>query len=149
MIAAAIGCSRAGIWLFEDAADGRRLRCLGIYDSGKGRMALAPAETSGQVGAYFAALEQTGHVLAVEAGSHPATAGFFNEKLSAYGVRSLMASAFSVNGRLFGAFTCTEVDRTMNWTPAQLAMLKRIGTRISLALANATRIAPATLPMPL
>ena len=30
LIAAAIGCSRAGTWLFEDAAEGRLLRCLGI-----------------------------------------------------------------------------------------------------------------------
>ena len=149
MIAAAIGCSRAGIWLFEDAAEGRLLRCLGIYDRSKNRMTLAPNETSRQVGAYFAALEQTGHVLAVEARSHPATAGFFSEQLSVNGVRSLLASAFSINGRLFGAFTCTQVDRTMNWTPFQLALLKRIGARVSLALANGKQSVPLSLPMPL
>ena len=63
MIAAAIGCSRAGIWLFEDAAEGRLLRCLGIYDRNKDRMTIVPDETSRQVGAYFEALEQTGHIL--------------------------------------------------------------------------------------
>ena len=149
LIATAIGCSRAGIWLFEDAAEGRLLRCLGIYDRHTDRVTLVPDETSRQVGAYFAALEQAGHVLAVEARSHPATAGFFGEKLSANGVHSLMASAFSINGCLFGAFTCTEVERTMNWTPAQLALLKRIGARVSLALASATRIGSPTLPAPL
>ena len=150
LIAAAIGCSRAGIWLFEDAADGRMLRCLGIYDSTKERMTTAPNEISRHVGAYFAALEQTGHVVAVDARTHPATAGFFSEQLSVNGVRSLLASTFSINGRLFGAFTCTQVDRTMRWTPFQLAMLKRIGTRMSLALVNATRTeSPLTFPMSL
>jgi GAF domain-containing protein len=149
MIAAAIGCSRAGIWLFEDAAEGRLLRCLGIYDSNKDRMAIVPNETSRQVGAYFEALEKTGHVLAAETCRHPATAGFFSEQLSVNGVRSLMASSFSINGRLFGAFTCTQVERATNWTPLQLAKLKRIGARISLALANATRTSQPTLPMPL
>jgi GAF domain-containing protein len=149
MIAAAIGCSRAGIWLFEDAAEGALLRCLGIYDRNKDRMTIVPDETSGQVGAYFEALEQTGHVLAAETYSHPATSGFFSEQLSVNGVRSLMASSFSINGRLFGAFTCTQVEWATNWTPLQLAKLKRIGSRISLALANATRTSQPTLPMPL
>lgn len=149
MIATAVDCSRAGIWLFEDGSDGRLLRCLGIYDRRQDGMSIAPDETSQQVGAYFDALGRTGHVIAVDACTHPATAGFFSEKLSGNGVRSLMASSFSVNGRLFGAFTCTQVDRTMDWTPLQLATLKRIGARVSLALANATRTSPPTSPMPL
>ena len=148
-IVAVIGCSRAGIWLFEDAAEGRMLRCLGIYDRSKDRMTIVPDETSRQVGAYFEALEKLGHVLADETCSHPATAGFFSDQLSVNGVRSLMASSFSINGRLFGAFTCTQVERATEWTPSQLAKLKRIGARISLALANATRTSQATLPMPL
>ena len=65
------------------------------------------------------------------------------------GVRSLMASSFSINGCLFGAFTCTQVERAMNWTPLQLVMLKRIGARVSLALANAMRTSQPTLPIPL
>jgi len=149
LIAAAIGCSRAGIWLFEEEGDDRDLRCLGIYDAVRNRMTMAPNETSRQVGAYFSALEQRGHVIAVDACSHPATAGFFSEGLlAANNVRSLMASAFSINGRLFGAFTCTQIERTMSWTPTQLMTLKRIGTRVSLALASATRT-EATESMPL
>jgi GAF domain-containing protein len=149
MIAAAIGCSRAGIWLFEDTAEGRLLRCLGIYDRNKNRMTIVPDETSQQVGTYFEALEKSGHVLAAETRSHPATAGFFSEQLSVNGVRSLMASSFSINGRLFGAFTCTQVEQATNWKPLQLAQLKRIGARVSLALADATRTSQPTLPMPL
>jgi hypothetical protein len=60
-----------------------------------------------------------------------------------------MASSFSINGRLFGAFTCTQVERAADWTPLQLTKLKRIGARVSLALANATRTSQTTLPMPL
>lgn len=149
LIAAAIGCSRAGIWLFEDAAEGRLLRCLGIYDGSQDCMSVVPDETSRQVGGYFEALETSGHVLAADICSHPATAGFFSEQLGANGVRSLMASSFSINGRLFGAFTCTQVERATAWTPLQLAKLKRIGARVSLALANAKRTSQSTLPMPL
>lgn len=148
LIAAAIACARVGIWLFEDAADGRALRCLSFYDGIKDCMTLVPDETSLQVGAYFEALEQVGHVLANDARTHPATAGFFSDKVSVNGVRSLMAASFSINGCLFGAFTCTNT-RITEWSPAQLATLKRMGARVSLVLANASRTNQSTLPMPL
>lgn len=148
LIASAIGCDRVGIWLFDDVADGRVLRCLSLYDGIKDRTTLVPDETSVQVGAYFEALEQVGHVLANDARTHPATAGFFIDKISANGVRSLMAASFSVNGCLFGAFTCTQT-RVTAWSPAQLAQLRRMGARISLALTNASRTSQPTLPMPL
>lgn len=148
LMASVIGCARVGIWLFEDAAEGRVLRCLSFYDGIKNKMTVVPDETSLQVAAYFEALETVGHVLANDARIHPATAGFFNEKISVNGVRSLMAASFSVNGRLFGAFTCTQIKVT-EWSPVQLATLKRMGARVSLALANASRTSQSTLPMPL
>ena len=148
LIATVIGCSRVGIWLFEDVPDGRALRCLSFYDGARDRMTSVPDETSSQVGAYFEALEQVGHVLANDARTHPATAGFFSDKVGAHGVRSLMAASFSVNGCLFGAFTCTQTQIT-EWSPTQLANLKRMGARVSLALANASRTSQSTLPMPL
>lgn len=148
LLAAAVRCARVGIWLFEDVADGRALRCLSLYDRIQDRVTIVPDETSLQVGAYFQALEQVGHVLANDARTHPATTGFFSEKVGVNGVRSLMAASFSVNGCLFGAFTCTNTQTT-EWSPAQLAILKRMGARVSLALANASRTSQATLPMPL
>ena len=148
-ITGAIDCSCAGIWLFEERADAKLLRCLGIYDRDKGRMTLVPDETSAQVGPYFEALETTGHVLAVDANTHPATAGFFGKRVGKNGVRSVLASAFSINGQLFGAFTCTELHEPQHWTPVQLGILKRIGARVSLALAAATQTRGATLPMSL
>lgn len=148
LIASTIDCARVGIWLFEDVADGRALRCLSFYDAVNDCRPFVPDENSLQVGAYFEALEQVGHVLANDARIHPATAGFFSDKVSAHGVRSLMAASFSVNGCLFGAFTCTNMQIT-DWSPTQLAVLKRIGARVSLALVNASRTSQSTLPMPL
>lgn len=149
LISASIGCTRAGIWLVDEAGDASLLRCLGIYDSSKDRMTLAPSESSEQVSPYLHALRTTGHVLADDARFHPATAGFFADKLGENGVRSLMASAFSLNGELFGAFTCTQIGTPIHWTPVQLRTLKRIGSRVSLALAGATATSLSTMPMPL
>ena len=149
LISASIGCSRAGIWLVDEVGDVSLLRCLGIYDASKDRMALAPSESSGRVGPYLQALRTTGHVLADDARFHPATAGLLADKHGENGVHSLMASAFSINGELFGAFTCTQIGAPRHWTSAQLAMLKRIGSRVSLALAGASATSLPTMPMAL
>ncbi len=51
-----IGCSRTGIWLFVDEADGRLLRCVAMYDAVADRMTKAPDERR-EVQPYFDALE--------------------------------------------------------------------------------------------
>ncbi|MEO7151832.1 MAG: GAF domain-containing protein [Burkholderiaceae bacterium] len=137
-VAREIGCSRAGIWIFVETAEGRVLRCLGMYDAIRGRSAQVSDESGPQVSAYFDALARHGHVLAVDARSHPATAGFFEQKLLASDVHSLMAASFGINGKLFGAYTCTQVGEPMTWSLRQLAALKEIGARSSLALSGAT-----------
>ena len=149
LLSASIGCGRAGIWLVDEVGGVPVLRCLGLYDRAKDRMTMAPSESSHRVGPYMDALRMTGHVLADDARLHPATAGLFADKLGELGVRSLLASAFSLNGELFGAFTCTQIGETRHWTSAQLATLKRIGARVSLALAGASATVPSTSPMPL
>ena len=147
-VAKEIGCSRAGIWLFVDTSEGRVLRCIGMYDAMRDRSVEVSDEGGPQVSAYFDALTNDGHVLAFDARTHSATAGFFDSKLSGNDVRSLMAASFGVNGKLLGAYTCTQVGRTMAWTPRQLAVLKEIGARSSLALCGATAATVlSTLPM--
>ena len=140
---ATVGCSRTGIWMFVDTAEGRILRCLAMYDAVNRRMAHVPDETN-EVGAYFKALEEDGYVVASDAHEHPATAGFFAQRLGARGVRSLLASSFSVNGQVFGAFTCTQVGEKMAWSAKQLAALRLIGGPASLALFKESRFTPDT-----
>ena len=146
LVAATIGCSRAGVWVFEGERPALRLHCLAMYDALRDDMAQVPDEEGPPVSEYFLALEQTGHVLATDASAHFATAGFFGRWLANNNVKSLLAAAFSVNGRLYGAFTCTQVGSEMEWSRQQLASLRMIGSRVSLALANAERTPTDTQP---
>jgi GAF domain-containing protein len=146
LVAAAVGCSRAGIWLFQGEKPHLRLHCIAMYDAVHQRMTQVPDERGPAVEEYLLALEHTGHVLATDARAHFATAGFFADRLRANGVRSLLAAAFSVNGRLYGGFTCTQVGSEMEWTRGQLAVLRLIGSRVSLALADAERAPTETQP---
>lgn len=132
-----IGCSRTGLWVFEECGDGRSLHCLGLYDRTKDRMVRVSDEAGHAAQPYFDALARQGHVVAHDARTHPATRAFFQEKLFASGVQSLMASAFSLNGTLFGAFTCTQVHVPVTWSPRQLAVLTKISSHATLALTHA------------
>lgn len=138
-VAAEIGCSRAGVWLFVDTDARRELHCIGMFDANANRWVDVPDYSGPEVQDYFNALASDGHVVAVDVRTHPATAGFFDAKLRVNNVQSLLAVSFGVNGKLLGAFTCTEVGRPMEWSKRQLASLKAIGARTSLALSGATR----------
>lgn len=117
-----------------------------MYDAVRDRMTKVPDEQGASVADYFLALEQTGHVVATDARAHFATAAFFSERLDHNNVKSLLAAAFSFNGRLYGAFTCTQVGSQTEWSRQQLATLRAIGARVSLALANAERAPTETQP---
>ena len=146
LVASTIGCSRAGIWLFHGERPALRLQCLAMYDATRDRMTQVPDEEGPPVADYFLALEQTGHVMATDARAHFATAGFFEHFLETNHVKSLLAAAFSVNGRLYGAFTCTQVGSEKEWSRLDLASLRVIGSRVSLALANVERTETDTQP---
>ena len=146
LVAAAISCSRAGVWLFQGEKPALRMHCLVMYDAVGRRMTNVPDEEGPPVSDYFLALEQTGYVIAADVRLHFATAGFFEQWLKVNDVRSLLAEAFSINGQLFGAFTCAQVGVPAEWSRSQLSTLRSIGSRASLALANSDRTATETQP---
>lgn len=146
LVASTIGCSHAGVWVFRGEESERILHCLAMYDATRDRMTQVPDEEGPPVAEYFLALEQTGHVIATDVQQHFATSGFFERFLKTNDVESLLAAAFSINGKLYGAFTCTQVGSAMEWSRQQLTALRTIGSRVSLALANAERSPTDTQP---
>lgn len=134
----AIGCSRSGLWIFSETDTGRALHCLGMYDSEKQRMVQVADRLQQDSNAYFEALRAEGHVVAIDAKHHPATRSFYEAGLRPQGVVSMMSAAFSLNGELFGAFTCSQLHEPAQWTARQLAILIRIGSRATLTLAAAS-----------
>jgi GAF domain-containing protein len=150
LVAAGVGCSRAGVWVFRDTVRGRTLHCLALYDGSMNRMTRVDDEAGSNVLTYFRTLEHVGYVMAADAQTHFATSGFFGDRLQPNGVCSMMAAGFSVNGQLFGAFTCSQVGCRMEWSRSQLDVLRQIGHRASLAIASyeartALDTRPATL----
>ena len=134
----AVGCSRSGLWVFTSDSSERLLHCLGMYDAGADRMVQVSDRLQDDSAAYFEALRTVGNVVAIDAKNHPATSSFFDTGLRRHGIVSLMSAAFSLNGVLLGAFTCSQVGEPAQWTARHLATLTRIGARATLTLAAAS-----------
>jgi GAF domain-containing protein len=95
---------------------------------------------------YFRALVRDGAVMAADARHDPATAGFGAGYLVPMDVYSLLDVNFSVNGLMFGTFSCEQVGEIQQWTPRQLRLLRRIAARASLSLLQAVTATVDTTP---
>lgn len=133
-MAAHIGCSRAGVWIFVDTPSGRLLRCVAMYDATADRMVRGADLSDATAGTYFDALERDGAINAPDALAHPALLGFAASYLQPLDVRSVLEVCFSVNGQVFGVFSCEQVGETVAWSQRQLQTLRQIGSRAALSL---------------
>ena len=141
-----IGCSRAAVRILLDSAPSRILRCVAMYEPATER-ALSALDIDGDSAPdYYRALVRDGAVMAADARHDPATAGFTEAYLVPMDVYSLLDVNFSVNGLMFGTFSCEQVGETMQWAPRQLRLLRRIAARASLTLLQAVTAAVDTTP---
>jgi GAF domain-containing protein len=136
-LAALIGCSRAGVWMFIDTADGRALRCMAMYDRVRDHLVEATDMSTAYAQVYFDALERDGAVVAPDARNDPTTRVFVDTYLRPLDIHSILDVSFSVNGVMFGIFSCEQVGQPVKWTQRQLQWLRQIGSRASLTLLNA------------
>ena len=145
-LASAIGCSRAGVRMLIHKDAGPALRCAAIHDVSRDGLLKLPDMTAADMKPYFEALLRDGCVVAPDVGTHPATANLLEGYLVPLDVRSLMDVCFSVNGVLYGTFTCEQVGATLDWAPHQLRLLRSIASRASLTLMHAIAAQIDTAP---
>lgn len=145
-VAGQIGCSRAGLRLFVDTADGRALRCVAMYDTALDRMVGAADVVHAEDSFYLERLRRDGNVCASQALADPVTSGSLREYLIDAGAVSLMDMSFSVNGALFGTFSCEQTHTPIDWTQRQLQALRRTASRASLSLMHVVNAAVDTAP---
>jgi hypothetical protein len=164
-VAAQIGCTRAGLRLFVDTEQGRTLRCVAMFDANLDRMVAAPDISHAPDSLYIEQLQRDGSVTVTCAPGDVLNNGPLGEYLAATQVASLMDMGFSVNGVLFGSFTCEQLGTPVDWSQRQLQSLRKIASRASLTLmhvlSSSLDTAPgalwetstpnrlATMPMPL
>jgi len=145
-MAAEIGCTRAAVRLLVHSETGPALHTMALYDSGSGEMRRVPDMCDDNAGLYFDALLRDGTVVAPDVDALPAVAPFLEGYLVPQRVRSLLDASFSVNGVLYGTFSCEQVDHTMAWTQQQVNLLRQISGRASLTLMHAINAQIDTTP---
>jgi GAF domain len=145
-VAAQIGCTRAGLRVFVDTPAGRMLRCVAMHDSGSGRMVAAADIAHAHGAPYLERLQRDGNVVCARALEDPLTTGAYREYLAAAQVESTMDMSFSVNGVLFGTFSCEQIGAPVDWTQRQLQALRKIASRASLTLMQVVNASADTAP---
>ena len=145
-VAVQIGCSRAGVRVFIDTPQGRVLRCVAMYDAALEGMVGASDMHHADRGPYFERLLHDGCVSASNARTDPVTAGLLEDYLLPANVSSLMDMCFSVNGVLFGTFSCEQLGLPCQWSQRQMQTLRKIASRASLSLMHAVSNGIDTAP---
>ena len=145
-VAAQLGCSRAGLRVFVETPGGRVLRCVAMYDATLDRMVGAPDIVHAEGSPYLAQLQHDGSVVTGEAGAGPVAAGPLQHYLEASKIASLMDMSFSVNGALFGTFSCEQAGAPIEWTQRHLQALRKIASRASLTLMHVVNAGFDTTP---
>ena len=145
-VASAIVCSRAGVRLFVDTPGGRVLRTVAMYDATLDQMISVADIFDVEVSLYFEQLLHDGSVLISDARTDPVTAGAMRDYVREANVTSLMDMSFSVNGVLFGTFSCEQTGPPTDWTQRQLQSLRKVASRASLTLMHLVSASVDTAP---
>ena len=145
-VAAQIGCARAGLRVFTDTAEGRALRCVAMYDTALDRMVAEIDIVHADGAPYIERLQRDGCVVVARSFEDPVTGGSLRNYLVRSQVVSLMDMSFSVNGVLFGTFSCEQLGTPIDWTQRQIQALRKIASRASLTLMHVVNASVDTAP---
>jgi GAF domain-containing protein len=145
-VASQVGCSRAGVRLMTSTPQGRVLRCMAMYDTQRERMVATHDLLASDDAPYVKHLVREGFFCSNDAQRDANTTSFTQSYLEPANVASLLDAAFSVNGELFGTFSCEHLGRPVAWTQRQLQSLRTIAARASLTLVRAVSTTIDTAP---
>lgn len=112
------------------------LRTMALHDIRTNVNVRVPDMASDNPATYFEALLREGCVIAPDCKTHLVTAPFLSSYFGPQNVFSLLDVSFSVNGILYGCFSCEQIGVTHEWSPHQVKLLRRMASRVSLALVH-------------
>jgi GAF domain-containing protein len=129
-------CSRVGVWLFIEESDGWRLRCVGSHLRGTGYVTGGEELREHEYSVYFRELLRRGAYASSDVLIDPNLQGLVEPYFVPSGVRSLLDTAFQVNGRPVGVICIEQTGEPREWTGADRAHLRQSGAAVSLAIAR-------------
>lgn len=139
LLQGALGCSRVGLWQIFGTNGDRVMRCLARHDEGAGYSPGGEEIHERQYRDYFAVLVRDAVYVAPDTWNDPTLAPMRDPYLVPADVRSMLDAAFTLNGQTFGVLCCEQIGRRRDWTPAEVAQLKRWAATITLHTARHER----------
>lgn len=132
------GCSQVGVWLFVEEADGRRLRCVGTFVTGSGYVEGGGELKEDEYRVYFRELLRRGAYASYDVLEDPNLQGLVEPYFIPSGVRSLLDTAFQVNGKPMGVICIEQTGKPRHWDGVEKSQLRQAGAAVSLAIARLT-----------
>ena len=132
-----LGCVRSGLRLFTGDGPTRVARCVAMYDASASLIVPAADIVHDESGPYLQGLRHSGCVIIDFDASAASGTDALQDYLRIVGAASVLDMGFSVNGALFGAFSCERDAASQPWSQRHIQLLRKIASRASLTLMHA------------
>lgn len=132
-IAQLVGCSRTSVWRYTNA-DRDAIVCEDLFDARHNSHQAGGTLQRDQFSPYFSAIRANVVLMATHARFHPATECFNDAYFLPNDIHSLLDVNIDAHGKPWGLFCCEHTGEVKEWTDADAAMLRSIGTMCGMAL---------------
>lgn len=129
-----LGCERFAVRLVMDTRLGRTLKTVALFDRALHGMPHVPDIIGDEVDAYLTTVSRGGGLVATEVATESRMPDPVRDTFAQCGVRSVLDVAISLNGLIYGTMGCEQVRRTVQWTPHQVELLRRLAIKTAPAL---------------
>lgn len=127
--------SRASLWRCVGESPDQRLHCVGVGLASGGAEGGGAVLHEAEFGAYLRELLGRGVYTARDVLADPALSGL-QAYFASTGVRSLLDTAFQINGRPFGVLCLEVTGQPRAWTAREAQQLRAAASAISLVVAR-------------
>ncbi len=138
-ILAQLDCTRASVWLFNQAGDA--IHCQFLLDRREADFPAGMVLTAASAPLYFETICQDRLLVIPDFAQHPATRNLTASYAQGIGIRALIDVMVPDRNGLPVAIICGEQDRTREWSEADVLYMYQIGNLLSLTFKYRGRVA--------
>lgn len=128
---------RVSVWMFE--SNNLSIRCEDLYVSGTREHHCGQTFAASSNPEYFRAILSEDAVLAEDARTHPATAGFLAEYLEPHGITSMLDVPIRSAGQAVGVLCCEHIGAARRWSAEEAKFILSAASYVMLAFQEADR----------
>ena len=126
VLAEGLGCDRVSVWTYSQRGPQQALHCERLHHTGHDAAPLPPL-VERQHPDYFRELDRWGILSANDALNHPALHSMREAYLRPNDIHSLLDVPFAVNGRRTGLLCGEQTVAPVEWSAAQISLMRQAG----------------------